>query len=377
MENRINKKSKKGKKVLIAMSGGVDSSVAAYLLAEEGYDTSGLTMYFNEFAEAHVQDAVKACSRLGINHTCVDLTEQIKEKVIAPFVKGYLLGTTPNPCIECNRFIKFGLLFDYAIKEGFDYFATGHYASVKKNGGNFGLFKAADLKKDQSYFLYAIKKDNLEKILFPLADYTKEEVKKIAYKNDIPAALKKESQEICFVKDNDYKRFVANHAWLLQSKLHYDNNALPADNGQEIKEEPVFNIPGSIKDINGNIIGQHEGISGFTIGQRKGIKISSSNALYVLEIDAISNTVTVGARQYLSKNRLTAGRLNFLVESIPERAMAKIRYKSSLAPCSIKIKNGKAEVIFDRGRDAITPGQSIVFYAGDMVLGGGIIENVF
>jgi len=343
------------KKVLVAMSGGVDSSVAAYLLAEEGYEIVGITMYFNEFAKAHLEDAARVCNQLGIKHICLDLTGQMKKKVIAPFVKEYFRGRTPNPCIECNRFIKFGLLFDYAAKEGYDYFATGHYAAIKKSGGVYGLYKAVDIKKDQSYFLYAIKKENLAKILFPLANLTKQEVKKIAAGQLLPVTLKKESQEICFIKDNDYKSFIAEHTGL----LNY----------------PV--VPGNIKDTEGNIIGKHEGILGFTIGQRKGIKISAKNPLYVLEIDAESNSIVVGPRQHLSKNRLTADRLNFFVGSIPERTKAKIRYNSRETECSINIKKGKADVIFDVPRDAITPGQSVVFYSDDMVLGGGIIEDAF
>ncbi|MBN1298164.1 MAG: tRNA 2-thiouridine(34) synthase MnmA [Actinobacteria bacterium] len=365
------------RKVMVAMSGGVDSSVATYLLLKAGYEVTGATMYFDDFVKMHIEASVKVCSELKIEHRLYDFSTIMQKHVIEPFIKSYLAGRTPNPCIECNRYLKFGYLFDIAMKEGFDYFATGHYASIKQVGDNFFLCRAHDLKKDQSYFLYTIKRKNLSRILFPLADYTKEQVKNIAKKIGLPAAAGKESQEICFIENNDYKAFLKNRTGtyteniIAEDKMPYDEKIKPAKQSGQVFE------PGDIIDINGKVIGRHEGIANFTIGQRKGIKISSQAPLYVLDIDAAKNTVTVGQRESLNKKRLIASGINILVKTLPKLAKAKIRYNSKDIDCSINILDKKAEVIFSNGREAITPGQSVVFYKDSKVLGGAIIEKVF
>ncbi|MBM3706146.1 MAG: tRNA 2-thiouridine(34) synthase MnmA, partial [Actinobacteria bacterium] len=250
------------------------------------------------------------------------------------------------------------------------YIATGHYAKIQKEGPDYFLMKSRDKTKDQSYFLYSIEKEKLPGILFPLADHTKAEVRKIAKESGLPVAEKAESQEVCFVPDDDYRKFIRENA--------------PARSS----------VPGNIVDFEGNIIGKHEGIEFFTVGQRKGLRISSAAPLYVIKIDACKNEITAGERRYLKSRSLIAGCINILAGGLPSRATAKIRYNHRKAPCELKIlkdidtgsidrkKTGpgssndfKIEVIFDEPQESVTPGQSVVFYDSDTVLGGGIIES--
>jgi len=381
---------------MVAMSGGIDSSVAALVLERSGYEVSGVTMVFKAAADGfcakNIKDAASACRMLGIKHYVYDISGQMQEYVVEPFIRDYLSGKTPNPCIECNRYLKFGVLFDMAMAAGFDFFATGHYASVKEDDGQYYLARSPDKKKDQSYFLYAIKKENLSKVLFPISCYTKDDIKKIAKEASLPAAERAESQEICFIPDDDYKSFIRSRAGLntgpgpgmfsgmdtgLGLDTGIDSYSGSWPDGSSLKGKASrANVPGDIVDMDGKIIGMHKGIGNFTIGQRKGIGISAEKPLYVINIDAVRNEVVVGGRQFLKKKRLLAHKLNLLVKDIPGRVKAKIRYNHQEAGCSMSIFNNVVEVIFDEPQDAITPGQSVVFYDGDIVLGGAIIEKV-
>ena len=347
------------KKVLVAMSGGVDSSVAAILLKNEGYDVSGVTMCLGVrggedkarcCGAAAVDDAKRVCDRLKIPHYVLDYADQLEKMVIAQFISEYLRGRTPNPCVNCNRYLKFGSLLERAKALGFDYLATGHYAAIEKNDTGFCLKRPRDRKKDQTYFLYPIPYDGLRSILFPLASLTKEDVRKLAKNYSLPVAEKQESQDICFVTQNNYQAFLS----------------------ERVKDI----IPGSIEDMEGNILGRHQGIIFYTVGQRGGLGISHRTPLYVISIDAEGNRVVVGEKKDLKARGLVAGNLNILVHSLPLQVHAKIRYRKREAPCGVTLENDKVRVIFAEEQEAITPGQSVVFYANDCVLGGGVIEEV-
>jgi len=347
------------KKVLVAMSGGVDSSVAALIMKNEGYDVAGVTMCLGvrEGGErarccgpAAVDDAKRVCNRLKIPHHVFDYAEELEEKVIAKFVSEYLRGRTPNPCVDCNRYLKFGSLFEKAKVLGFDFLATGHYAAIERHAGGLHLKRPRDRRKDQTYFLYPIPYTGLGSILFPLASLTKEEVRKMATEADLPVAQKQESQDICFVTQKDYQAFLVERV-------------------QDLK-------PGPILDMQGNILGKHSGIMFYTIGQRGGLGISSRTPLYVISIDHKNNGIIVGGKNDLKAKGLVAGGLNMLAETWPDNVSAKIRYRKKEAPCSITPESDGIRVTFAEEQEAITPGQSVVFYEDDRVLGGGIIEEV-
>ena len=348
------------KKVLVAMSGGVDSSVSALLLKERGFEVVGVTMHLGLKGEGSgrprccrpsaVEDAKRVCARLGISHHVFDFSQELEEKVIKKFVDEYLNGRTPNPCVDCNKFIKFGSLLKKAEAMGFDYLATGHYAKIEEVGGRYFLKKPKDKVKDQTYFLYPIKREAFSKILFPLADLTKEEVRQIARKNKLPVAEKPQSQDICFIPERDYRKFLTERI-------------------KELRE-------GHIVDLSGKILGRHKGIFFYTIGQRQGLGISWREPLYVIAINPKENKVIVGEKKDLKARGLKVKDLNLLVDELPKRAFAKLRYTHKGEWCTVGIKDGKLELIFDEPQEAITPGQSVVLYDGDLVLGGGIIEEV-
>ncbi|MGZ3598133.1 MAG: tRNA 2-thiouridine(34) synthase MnmA [Syntrophales bacterium] len=347
------------KKVLVAMSGGVDSSVAAMIMKNEGYDVAGVTMCLGirEGGErvrccgpAAVDDANRVCSRLKIPHYVFDFAEELEEKVIARFVSEYLRGRTPNPCVDCNRYLKFGTLLEKAKVLGFDFLATGHYAAIEENDAGLHLKKPRDRRKDQTYFLYPIPHDRLGSILFPLASLSKEEVRKMATEADLPAAQKQESQDICFVTQKNYRAFLSERV-------------------QDLKSGPIL-------DMQGNVLGRHRGIIFYTIGQRGGLGVSSRNPLYVISIDNENNSIVVGGKNDLKAKGLVAGDLHLFVENLPRDISAKIRYRKREAPCAVILESDSVRVTFAEEQEAITPGQSVVFYADDRVLGGGIIEEV-
>ena len=347
-----------GKKVLVAMSGGVDSSVAALLLKNEGYDVSGVTMCLGISTEddakccgaSAVDDAKRVCDRIRIPHYVFDYAAQLEEKVIAKFISEYKKGRTPNPCVECNRHLKFGTLLDKALTLGFDYLATGHYAAIEKNENGYCLKRPKDKRKDQTYFLYSIPYERLENILFPLSHFTKDEVRDLAKQNSLPVAEKQESQDICFVTQKNSQAFLL----------------------ERIKDV----TPGPIVDLRGNVLGRHRGIIFHTIGQRGGLGISDPTPLYLLSIDPVKNRIVVGEKKNLMGKGLVASSINRLSKCWPQQVHAKIRYRKKEALCEIREEKEKLKVIFAEEQEAITPGQSIVFYDHDCVLGGGIIEKV-
>ena len=348
------------KKVLLGMSGGVDSSVSAILLQKQGYEAIGCTMKLcqntkKEDSEKAILDAKRVCEKLRIKHYTVDFQKEFDTNVVKPFIKEYQECKTPNPCVECNRFIKFGYLYNKAKELDCEYIATGHYARIEysEKYNQKVLKKAKEEKKDQSYFLYWIGKDKLKNIIFPLQDYTnKEDIRKIAKEAGLEIAEKKDSQEICFVPENDYQKFLT---------IYKD-----------------FKIKsGNIILKNGQVLGKHHGLYKYTIGQRKGLGISYSEPLYVIGIDEKNNNIIVGKEEELYSNTLYASNVNWLIDidkTTPLECLAKIRYRAKEAEAKVYFEENKIKVIFKSNQRAITPGQSVVFYDKEgILLGGGKI----
>ncbi len=355
---------KRGRKVAVAMSGGVDSSVTAYLLKEAGYEVIGITMDLLELGceieQSDIccslqafEDAKDVADRLGIKHYIIDCKAEFEQRVINFFVDEYLSGSTPNPCVVCNPMIKFGLLLDRARQLGVEYLATGHYARIEQKDARFVIRKGVDSTKDQSYFLYRLTQEQLSKAIMPLGNYQKADVRKIAEQLGLKTAAKSESQEICFIPQNNYQEFIRQRA----------ANRL---------------VPGDILNNDGNIIGRHEGIAFYTIGQRRGLGIAVGKPIYVIRIDSGKNAVVVGDKDLLYSQHLTAKSMNWV--SVPGitsglELMARIRYlhketKAFVSPLEVDM----VSVEFDEPQQAITPGQSVVFYRDDEVVGGGIIR---
>ena len=343
------------KKILLGMSGGVDSSVSAVLLQEQGYEVIGATMKMWKDTEKAIEDAKEVCNKLGIEHHVIDCTEKFRCHVINKFISEYENAKTPNPCVECNRYLKFGAFYEKAKELGCEYIATGHYAKTEysEKYKRYVLKKSDEEKKDQTYFLYYIPKEEIEFIIFPLQNRaSKEETRKIAEKNNLEVALKKDSQEICFIPDNDYQKFLQKYS---------------------SQKPKVGNIV--LKD--GTVLGKHKGLINYTIGQRKGLGISYKEPLYVIKLDIQKNQVIVGTEQDLYSKELIANEINWLaIDQLKEplKLKAKVRYRAKEAECTVyPIENEQVKVIFDEPQRAITPGQSVVFYDEDIVVGGGKI----
>lgn len=351
-------------KALIAMSGGVDSSVAALMMKEKGYECIGCTMklYANEdigVCGSHtccslddVEDAKSVARRLGMPHHTFNFQDKFRETVIDDFIYCYENGMTPNPCIECNKHMKFDELYRRAEILGCDKIVTGHYARIRKTDNGYQLLKGLDSNKDQSYVLYAMTQNELAHTEFPLGEISKDEVRKIAESHDFINANKPDSQDICFVPDGDYV------------------SALKRFTGKEY-------APGDFVDQDGNVMGTHKGIVGYTIGQRKGLGISAEHPLYVTALDVPNNRVVLGKNEDLFTTTTIVKNINWIdpTDDRPTfKCKAKVRYRMTEQPCTVeRIDATSAKVVFDEPQRAITPGQAAVFYDGDVVLGGGTI----
>ncbi|MCD8391485.1 MAG: tRNA 2-thiouridine(34) synthase MnmA [Firmicutes bacterium] len=337
------------KSVLIGMSGGVDSSVAAALLKEQGYNVIGASM--NLWSESVLDDAKKVCDFLDIEFRALDFRAMFRDKVVEYFVNSYESGQTPNPCVVCNKYLKFGAMLDYALDNGIDYIATGHYAKITKNENGIYELKTSDAaKKDQTYFLYNLTQHQLSHTLMPLGEYNKSEVRAVAAKLSLPAANKPDSEDICFVEDGDYAGFIRAYSG----------------------KPPV---PGDIKDTLGNVIGKHNGLIYYTIGQRKGIG-AYGRPMFVMSIDPNENSITLGEKGMEFSDSLTAENLNFISGVFPTEPMevqVKIRCQSQPVPAVLYPDGDTVKAVFKEPQRAVTPGQSAVFYTGAALLGGGTI----
>lgn len=345
-------------RILSAMSGGVDSTVATRILLDEGHEVVGVTLdlFCNPGNDDHVRNARAACDLLGIEHRVYDAHSAFYERVISPFIQTYLAGETPNPCVVCNRRIKFGLLVDYAVEEGFDAVATGHYARIDRHAetGRYLLRKGSDPAKDQSYVLYGLTQHQLAHARFPLGNMDKDAVRRIATANGFASAHAKESQDICFIPDGDYQGFIERAA-------------------------PGKVQPGTYLSVDGEEIGTHLGVTRYTIGQRRGIGIGFGKPMYVVAKNAQNNTVTLGENHALLADGLIANEVNFIAmdePAEPVRVRAKIRYNQNEQPALVRADpDGSVLVLFEKPQRAVAPGQSVVFYRDDLVIGGGIITR--
>ena len=358
----------KKKKVVIGMSGGVDSSVAAYLLKEQGYDVIGVTMQIwqedNEFTEREggccslsaVDDARRVADRLGIPFYVMNFRDSFKDKVIDYFVQEYIDGKTPNPCIACNKYLKFDELLMKAKGIGADYVATGHYAKIEQNeDGRNLLIRSDDDRKDQTYALYNFTQEQLAHTLMPCGEYTKDKIREIAKEIGLAVHNKKDSEEICFIPDNNHGRYIK-------------------------EARPLEVIPGKFVDKNGNVLGDHKGIVYYTIGQRKGLGIALGRPVFVTDINPVTNEVVLGAEVDIFKTDLVAKDVNLISIEKLEGDMAveaKVRYSGRPSDAIISpMEDGRIKVSFKEKQRAITKGQSVVFYQGNVVVGGGIIETI-
>lgn len=341
-------------KVIIAMSGGVDSTVAAARLKEQGHEVIGATMRVVPGDDRAASAAAVAASALSIPHRIHDLTDVFEKYIITDFCRQYAAGRTPNPCVRCNKYLKFGALMDKARATGADYLATGHHARIERDtSGRYRLKKGRDGAKDQSYFLAQLTPEQLSQTLFPIGDMTKDEVRKLAAGMGLAdIAARRESQEICFIPDGDHVKFLRERG-----------------GGPD--------TPGPIRDSQGNILGTHRGLSAYTVGQRRGLGLAAAAPRYVTAIAPEENAVTVGPREEIYTTDLIAGDLNWLAGDAPQatiEVMAGVRYRHPEAAAALTPRgNGEYCVQFRQPQAAIAPGQAVVFYAGDTVLGGGTI----
>ena len=357
-----------GSRALIAMSGGVDSSVAALLMKEAGYDCTGATMrlyrpaaFQNEnpkscCSDEDEEDAAFVCHQLDIPHESICFSRLFEQQVIRRFVNGYEDGRTPNPCVDCNRFLKFDALLAYAHSEGFNCIVTGHYARVcyDESSGRWQLRKAADGSKDQSYVLYMLSQEQLTHLRLPLGELSKAETRRIAEAHGLVSAKKRDSQDICFIPNGDYARFLE----------QWTGKTYPA---------------GEIVDLSGRVVGRHRGLIRYTVGQRRGLGLPMGERIYVVSKDTVKNQLIVGPEEALFRRELFAADFNWL--SIPEpgepiRAAVRTRYHQAERPATIyPLPQGRARIAFDEPQRAITSGQAVVLYDGELVLGGGTITE--
>lgn len=351
-------------KVVVAMSGGVDSAVAAALLHSEGYEVVGITMRLwtlerDDLPAPHrtccsvesVEDAQRVCEVLGVPHYFMNFERPFKTHVVDYFTSEYARGRTPNPCLACNQYVKFDVLMSRAVALGADYLATGHYARIDQSHGAFRLLRAVDPDKDQSYVLYTLKQREMERLLLPVGHYYKPDIRRIAADFNLPLADKPDSQDICFIPDRDYRGFVA---------------------------QRVGSRSGPIFDTAGRVVGAHRGIVHYTVGQRQGLGIASNQRLYVIDMDAEANAIVVGTEDDLSSRGLLADEVNFIrgeAQELPARASVKLRYRAKDAEAEIYPADGGVEVRFLEPQRAVSPGQAAVFYRGDEVIGGGKISR--
>jgi tRNA-uridine 2-sulfurtransferase len=353
-------------KVVVAMSGGVDSSVAAALLKQQGYEVIGMMLRL--WSEPGKEESNRCCTpdsmslarrvaaKLDIPFYVVDSKEIFRNTVVNYFLDGYARGETPNPCLMCNRQIRWEFLLNHALALGADYMATGHYVRLRKTeDGRHELLKGVDPAKDQSYVLHVMTQEKLAKALFPVGDYPKPQIREIATQYSLPVAHRHDSQDLCFLAGEDYRNFIRRNA-------------------------PDMNKDGKIENKRGEVLGEHSGLSNYTIGQRKGLNISSPVPLYVISKDAIANTLVVGTADELGSRELMAYGVNWtggIIPDSPFRAEVKSRYTAREAPAEVTLleDNTQVRVRFDDGQRDITPGQAAVFYNGDVVLGGGIIAS--
>jgi tRNA-specific 2-thiouridylase len=355
----------KNTRVVVAMSGGVDSSVAAALLVSQGYDVIGIMLRL--WSEPDKQGANRCCTpesmqlarrvaaHLGIPFYAIDVRKKFFETVVAGFIHGYAQGTTPNPCLSCNRSIRFGLLLEHARAAGADLLATGHYARVERaSDGSYQLWRGKDPLKDQSYVLSVLNQAQLAQALFPVGNFQKSEIRQMADDFQLPVARRADSQDLCFLAGDDYRNFLGRNA-------------------------PQINRPGKILNAQGEVLGEHAGLANYTIGQRKGLGLATQEPMYVLEKELQSNSLVVGPRQELGRNQLVAGQLNWINPALPvegKRVGVKIRYQAREVPGKLNILDeNSVRVNFDEPLRDITPGQAAVFYDNDLCLGGGIIEG--
>ena len=355
------------RKVVVGMSGGVDSSVAAWLLKEQGYDVIGVTMQIWQDEDTEVQEAEGGCCGLsavddarrvamdlGIPYYVMNFKEEFRKNVMDYFVGEYVEGRTPNPCIACNRYVKWESLLRRSMAIGADYIATGHYAQIDRlPGGRYSLKTSVTASKDQTYALYNLTQDQLSHTLMPVGSYHKEEIRDMAERLGLPVAHKPDSQEICFIPDHDYASFIE----------EYTGRELP---------------PGNFVDLDGNVLGRHRGITHYTVGQRKGLNLSMGRPVFVVEIRPDTNEVVIGDNNDVFTNVLRCDKLNWMaVDGLHGKSMevtAKIRYSHKGSPCTIReIGEGMVECRFHEPVRAVTPGQAVVFYDGDYVAGGGTI----